>query len=99
MKIITIGALRMTLPSFITAICGMTIGVSLLFVMPQLWPMSLMIVAAFLVGAYNVNCAVVGNCNAWAWILATVYIVYTLIVVGAMFFRKQLLNEYMNKKK
>lgn len=98
MKIINIGSLKMTMPAFITAICGAVIGVSLLFVLPQLWPMSLMVVGASFIAAYNVNCVVVGNCNAWAWILTTFYIVYTFVVMGIIILRKQLLEEVYKKK-
>jgi len=35
------------------------------------------------VAAYNANCAVVGHCNIWAWILAIFYsLTLTMLVLG-----------------
>ena len=38
-------------------------------------------VAGFFVAAYNVNCAIVGKCEFWAWLLTFVYVIYALMVI------------------
>lgn len=77
-KIITIGKLKLTLPSFITAVCGIFVG---LVTSIKLNPfMGLVTVLPFLIAAYTVNCTIVGHCTTWAWVLTTLYVVYVLSV-------------------
>ena len=80
-KVILVGKFALTLPAFITAILGLVLGVAISFTM-NLWA-GLFIVAAFFLAAYNVNCAVVGKCVAWAWVLTGVYMLYAIPTVLA----------------
>lgn len=78
-QIIQIGTLRLTLPSFITAVCGLVIGA--IFGLKINIITGLLIVAAAFLQAYTVNCIVIGHCTTWAWILSSIYVLYAVIMI------------------
>jgi type III secretory pathway component EscU len=80
-KMVSIGQLHITIASLITFCCGIIVALMLLFVGPYGIFMSVYVLLLFLVLAYNVNCAQVGHCNTWAWVLTAIYIFYTVIAV------------------
>jgi len=85
-KVITIGKLKLTLPSLITLVCGVAIAAVFAIKVSPL--MGLGVMLPFLLAAYNVNCTVVGHCSAWAMVLALCYMVYALSVVVLVAFVK-----------
>lgn len=99
MKTITVGSLRLALPAFITLVCGVIMSIGLMITNPTMWVTSLLIMAVFIIAAYNVNCAIVGKCNAWAWVLVSVYIVYTIAVLIIFYLRDQVITSFMPKSK
>jgi hypothetical protein len=48
-------------------------------VVPWGWTLGLLILPLFLLGAYSVNCMVVGSCAVWAWILAALYVINVVL--------------------
>jgi hypothetical protein len=77
-KIITVGKLKLTLPSFITAVCGIIVGLATSIKINPF--VGLAAVVPFLIAAYTVNCTVVGHCTTWAWVLTVLYVVNVAIV-------------------
>jgi len=75
---VTIGSLNITIPALITAISGLILGIILAFKINMY--MGLILLPVILIAAYNVNCAIVGHCTTWAWILTGVYMLYVLMV-------------------
>jgi hypothetical protein len=83
---VKIGNLELTLPSLITAVAGIALGIVLAYkVNPML---GITVPLAFFVGAYNVNCTVVGQCNVWAVTLGSLYFIYTALLIIALLFSK-----------
>ena len=80
-KTMTVGKLKMSLFSFIVAVCGILLGLITSFKV-NLWA-GLIITASFFIAAYNLNCVIVGKCHIWAWILLIVYLLNTASVVFA----------------
>lgn len=93
---ITIGSLTMTRASLIVAIIGIVIALFLTIFLPLAgvtsgFLMGLIILLGFFIGAYNMNCVVLGQCTTYATILMTVYIIYavlTIIAISAALFKK-----------
>jgi hypothetical protein len=98
-QIIQIGTLKLTLPSFITAVCGLVIG-AIVGVKINLIT-GLLVVAAAFVQAYTINCIVLGHCTTWAWILSSIYILYAAIMIILLFISlgKRIPLKTLSKKK
>jgi hypothetical protein len=94
-KIITVGQLKMTLPAFITAVCGFVAAVVISWKVNIM--VGLVVLPSFFIASYNVNCATVGHCTTWAWILTTLYVIYVLFAVGAVFVSHSINNTVFNK--
>ena len=77
-KVISIGKLNLTLPSFITAVCGIVVGIAASIKLNPF--IGLIAVIPFLIAAYTVNCIVVGHCTTWAWVLTVLYVVNVVSV-------------------
>ena len=71
-KIITIGKLKISYPSFIMAISGIVVSIILSFFI-NIW-FGISVLPVFLLAAYNVNCSIVGHCYVWAWILTSLFL-------------------------
>lgn len=85
--------MKITKQALIVLVIGLIMSVAMAFVHPIGGAFMLL---PFLVGAYNVNCAVVGKCVVWSWILVGVYAAYLLSV---LFFSKVVFrNKYLSKK-
>ncbi len=82
-QIIQLGTLKMTLPSFITAVCGLVIGAVIGIKMHMIT--GLFVVAAAFLQAYTINCIVLGHCTTWAWILSSIYVLYAAIMIVLLF--------------
>ena len=80
-NMVSIGSLQITVASLITFSCGVIIALMLLFTGPYGIFVSLYVLLLFVVLAYNVNCAQVGHCTVWAWVLTAVYLFYTVVAV------------------
>ena len=86
MKIIEIGSLRIALPSLITVIVGIVIGLVLIIALPNMWHLGIMTMASFFVSSYTINCSVVGRCFAWAWFLMAVLTVAAVASSATLIF-------------
>ncbi len=82
-QIIQLGTLKLTLPSFITAVCGLVIGAIIGIKINIIT--GLLVVAAAFVQAYTINCIVIGHCTTWAWILSSIYVLYAAIMIVLLF--------------
>jgi len=76
-KIITVGKLKLTLPAMITVVGGMVVG--LITALKFSWLAGIIMILVFFVAAYNINCATVGHCTTWAWVLTIIYLINVLI--------------------
>ena len=85
MKFVTILGARITLPAAIVAALGVVIGLSMILIHHALLLPSLMLVATFFLTAYNMNCAVVGQCEVWAWLLFALFMVMFITSGGLSF--------------
>lgn len=79
-RTVQIGSIKVCYPAFVTLICGLIISI-LISASGQL-VLGVLTFGVFLLTTYNVNCAVVGNCTTWAWVLMCVYIFYVLSAVS-----------------
>lgn len=89
-RTVQIGKLSITLPALVTAICGLVIGGLTMILRykelsnPFVLGGILMIPLVFLYSAYIVNCTIVGHCNTVAVVLSFLYVLYTIILMGAV---------------
>jgi len=83
-RTVTVGKLKMSLFAFITALCGILLGLITAFKV-NLY-VGLVLTASFFIAAYNINCVIVGKCNTWAWILLIIYLLNTIIAVAGNLF-------------
>ena len=90
-QVINIGKLQVTIPAFITAVCGLILGLVCAFKIHYIF--ALTIPLTFFIAAYNVNCTVVGHCNLWATILTVLYLINTAIFTYVAFFGKKFRNQ------
>ena len=81
-KFVQVGSLTLSAPAFVVALTGVVVSVGMTIAAPKLIFASLLVLAAFFVAAYNVNCAIVGNCSVWAWVLAVMYVLMALVNFG-----------------
>ena len=85
MKFLKIGALSVALPAFLVAIMGVAGSLIIALAMPRFWPVALLTLASTFLASYNINCAIVGKCVVWAWVLAGVMLFeITMIAVIAL---------------
>ena len=86
-KMVSIGHLNMTLSSFIVLIAGLLLVIITLILSPT--TLGLISATSFalvsILGAYNINCAQLGHCQVWAWILTSLYIVGVCLSVLTAF--------------
>jgi hypothetical protein len=75
--------LRVTPQALTVAVSGLLLSFLLSYMaqlaVPWGWAVGLLILPLFLLGAYSVNCMVVGDCVVWAWILTALYVVNVLL--------------------
>jgi hypothetical protein len=67
--------------AFYTLVAGILFALTISLFIPYGGFIGLYILLVFLLMSYNVNCAQVGHCHVWAWILTTIYIVYVILSV------------------
>lgn len=80
-KTVLVGNVKMSLFSFIVAGAGILIGLITSFRINIL--AGLVLTASFFIAAYNLNCVIVGQCKIWAWVLFVVYVLDTILILGA----------------
>lgn len=85
MKFITVFGHTVTLPSAITAALGFVLGLALSFMGKAMHVPALLLALTFFVAAYNMNCAVVGKCEAWAWTLFALYALVAAVTGARMY--------------
>jgi Na+-translocating ferredoxin:NAD+ oxidoreductase RnfE subunit len=91
MSDVKVGQLKVSRPALITMIAGLIAGISL---SRHSFAVGLGITAVFFVYAYNVNCAIHGNCKVFAYFLS---IMYLLLSLGMLSSGKSFLNKYGKK--
>ena len=77
----TVFGRRVSLSAVLTFGAGLVIAAAVALVSPMA---SLAALLAFAVAAYNVNCAHVGRCHVFAWVLTALYLVYAAVVLVAV---------------
>jgi hypothetical protein len=82
-KIITIGKLKISVNSLIVIIIGLLSGIILSFFGTTGWILGIIIIIASIIGAYTLDCTIVGNCTIYTWI-ATIVIPIIFIVITTM---------------
>lgn len=80
-KTVLVGNVRMSLFSFIVAGSGILLGLITAFRVNIV--VGLVLTASFFIAAYNLNCVIVGQCKIWAWVLFVVYVLDTILILGA----------------
>ena len=92
MKIYQFGKLRVAASALMYAICG-TIFATLFMILTVVFIPSAFVpvfVSVFfflgivLLGTYNLNCLVVGDCQIWGWILALIPTFYLILGIVSM---------------
>jgi len=81
-RVITIGKLKITLPSLIVAVAGLVLAV-VASIAVNIWA-GLGTALVMFIASFNVNCAVVGHCTTWAWLLTSIYFIYAILVIIAV---------------
>lgn len=97
-KVITIGKNKITLTAFLTFLAGLVLAVILPFVGSYGIFLSIYVLLLFVLLAYNVNCAQVGHCHVWAWVLTLVYVGYVALAVVLIFTKKDLFKKVLSEK-
>lgn len=96
---ISVGALRVTLPAFIVLIAGLVLATVIAFTLPKVGiAFSLFLLLSAVITAYNINCVQVGHCVAWGWFLAIVNVVYFILMIALMSHQKDLVDSYIPAK-
>lgn len=80
-RTMVVGNVKMSLFSFIVAVSGILLGLITGFRVNIL--VGLILMASFFIAAYNLNCVIVGQCKVWAWVLFIVYVLNTVVMLGA----------------
>jgi hypothetical protein len=86
-KMISIGHLNVTMASFIILMAGLVVVTIVIILSPN--PVGL-VSALFLalssvLAAYNVNCAQLGQCQVWAWVLTGLYVLGVTLSIFSAF--------------
>ena len=82
-RFVKIGSLKLSMQAVVVAACGIVFG--LVVGLTYNVVVGLIAILPFFMGAYTVNCTVVGHCTVWAWILTIVYVINVLGVVSVRF--------------
>jgi len=82
MDIVKFGPLSMTRPSFVAFLTAVIVGTFLVF--KNQAHIGLMLMLSGFVQAYTINCVMVGHCDAWAWVLASMTILGTVLGLHAI---------------
>jgi hypothetical protein len=98
-EIITVGGLRMTKGAFITLISGFVLSVFLAFFVPRGIYAGPFVFLTFVLAAYNINCAVVGNCKIWALVCTLFWVFYVVLVIFTAYTSKDKLIKFVKSKK
>ena len=100
MKTVVVGNLTISLASVIVLVSAIILSIVLMFASPYGFIASLGVLLGGTLAAYNVNCAQVGQCHTWAWILTSFYVVYAVFIVamGLFFKNTQLLKNKFGSK-
>lgn len=83
-KTVKIGKLEITTQAFIVIVIGLVLGVFSSYFMNPL--AGLVIIPAFFLSAYQINCMIVGKCIVLTWILIALYILYTMVIISSKAF-------------
>jgi len=75
----TIGGAKITYNAAATLIAGMLVSIVMAWIGPAGIVMGALMFLAFCLAAYNVNCALVGQCTLLANILTIIYVIYALL--------------------
>jgi Ca2+/Na+ antiporter len=78
----------MLLQTQIVLSMGIILSVFLFMVNPKFIASSLVILVAFLLASYNVNCTVYGKCENWSWILTACYVFYVVSLIYLVYKNK-----------
>lgn len=83
---------EITLQSKIILVAGIILSITIAIFAPR--PYNIWIAIYFLfvamIAAYNVNCAQVGHCYTWAWILTVTYVLSVILMLLGSFFSKKI---------
>lgn len=80
-KIIYIGNIKVTWAAFINLIAGIILSSVLAINIPDIGPfIGLFVLLLWMILTYNINCAQIGHCKKWAWILTIFYLIYASFI-------------------
>jgi hypothetical protein len=85
MSLVAVGPLKMTQQALVAFVTAIVVGTLLAFKGDA--TVGLAFMASGFVQAYTINCAVVGHCDAWAWVLSGSVILS--VVLGLHLMRKR----------
>lgn len=74
-----------SLNAFITLVTGILLAISMVFFIPESLQAAGIVVLAALIGAYEINCFEFGKCSILAWGMASIYVIYALILLYAIY--------------
>ena len=77
---VKIGSLTLSMQAVVVVACGLVFG--LVVGLTYNVVAGLIVILPFFMGAYTVNCTIVGHCTVWAWILTIIYVINVLGVVS-----------------
>ena len=97
-KMVSLFNKRITYNAYLTLLAGLVMSLTFAFTIPHGVFIGLYILLMFTLLAYNVNCVQVGHCSMWAWILTAVYVIYAVIVVAFLIFKKDTVVANIAKK-
>ena len=86
-KMVSVGHLNMTLASFIVVVGGFLLATVIIALSPSSVGIfsALFILLGSVLSAYNINCAQLGHCQTWAWVLTTLYILGVILSMFSVF--------------
>jgi hypothetical protein len=89
-KFINIGGIKVSRASFFILITGAIISLILAIFLPFPYSIiiSVLVLLFSIMNAYTINCAQVGHCKIWAWILTSVFVVYLCIYSAILLINK-----------
>jgi hypothetical protein len=80
-KYIEVFGKKISRAAFYTLVSGIFLSLVVSVFVPYGFFIGVYILLVVLLASYNVNCAQVGHCHVWAWILTIIYIVYVSISI------------------
>jgi len=85
---VTIGDYKISLTAFLSLVVGFIVSLAMIYYMPNSFQPAVVTLLMALVVSYELNCYEYGKCDTFAWIVYTLYLIYSIILVYIMYKHK-----------